>query len=99
MHVPLAREEDELTLSEIGIDKRMRDAMKSQVPSRKPGVFPFVGHREHITYIDMRPFVVPPRFPLWRGSGLSRITFKPLGHVVVVTLLIPHHAGPGLALN
>ena len=45
MHVPLARQLDQLTLRELGIDQPERNDVESEIPSRVPGVLPRIGHR------------------------------------------------------
>jgi hypothetical protein len=37
VHVPLAREQDELVLRELGVDQRERHAVEREIPRRVPG--------------------------------------------------------------
>ena len=58
MHVPLARQEHELMLGEIGVDQGERNAVKGQIPGGVPGVLPLVGHRQHVGVGQVAPFDV-----------------------------------------
>ncbi len=59
VHVPLAREQQELLLGEVGVDEGERDAVEGEVPRRVPGVLPLVGHRDHVGVEEVRPLGVP----------------------------------------
>src|SRR5512139_2305884 len=48
MQIKLAQYQAYLFLGIVQIDHRQRDGMKSQVPCRKPRVFPFIRHRNDI---------------------------------------------------
>src|SRR5579862_8991354 len=99
MHVPLASEQQKLLLGELAVDVREREAMKTKIPGRVPGVFPFVRHRDHIGVVEMGPLPVATLPALGWRSGLSGITGEPLRHVVVEELLAPDHPREGLALH
>src|SRR5450432_1461417 len=58
MRIPFAQDEIELSLGEMRIDKRERDAMKSQVPRRIPGIFPAIRHRHDALVEKVRPLGV-----------------------------------------
>ena len=60
MHVPLAREQHELLLGELGVDERERDRVEREIPRRVPRVFPLVGHRDDVGVVEMRPLPVAP---------------------------------------
>ena len=51
-------EELELALGKVGIHHRQRNAVKSQIPCGKPGVFPIIRHREDIFGIEVFPSAV-----------------------------------------
>src|SRR5205823_519442 len=55
MHVPLATEKEQLVLRKLGIEARHRDALEREIPRCKPGIFPAVGHRDHVARPDMIP--------------------------------------------
>ena len=44
VHVPFARQQDELTLGELGVNHRQRNAMERQIPRGIPRILPFVRH-------------------------------------------------------
>ena len=76
MHVPFARQQDELVLGKLGVDHRQRNAMKREVPRRIPRILPFVGHGDDVGVVEVRPFVVAPMLAFgggggWPGSPLS----------------------------
>src|SRR5205814_5390090 len=68
VHVPLAQHQRELFFREVRIYERKRNAVKRQIPSRIPWVFPLVGHGDYVSVVQMSPFVITtvPAF-LWRG--------------------------------
>ena len=99
VHIPFAGEQHELFLGEVGIDERQRDAVKCQIPSGIPWVFPLVGHGDDVCIVQMRPLVVTAVRRSARRRRLERIAFEPAWDVVMVKLLAPDHAGEGLALH
>src|SRR5690348_17910857 len=99
MHVPFAREKDELLLGEFGVDVCEGNAMEGQVPRCVPGVLPFVGHRNDVGDVEMLPFAVTSVAAPRRWWRLSRVAFQPPWHIEVKILLAPDHAGKGLPLN
>ena len=96
VHVPLAQEEDELLLREVGVDHRQGHAVKGQVPRRVPGVLPLVRHRDDVGVVEVRPVGVAPSPSPCRRGRLGRVAVEPVLHDVVVELLRPEHAGEGL---
>ena len=56
--IPLVAHVQELLLGEIGIDARQGHTMKSQVPTRIPGIFPGVRHQDHVIVAQMLPGVI-----------------------------------------
>ena len=71
--------------------------MKRQVPGREPRVLPGVGHRHDVEGLEAAPPGVAAVPPLRRRRRLARVAVEPAGHVVVVELLAPEHAGERLA--
>ena len=97
VHVPLAQEQDELRLGELGVDHRQRDAVERQVPGGVPRVLPLVGHRDDVVVVEVRPLVVAADLARRRRRRLGRIAVEPALDVVVIELLAPQQAGEGLA--
>src|SRR5215831_3630722 len=58
VHVPFAHHQHQLLFCEIRIDKRKRYAMKRQVPSRVPRIFPLIRHRDNIRIVKMVPLMI-----------------------------------------
>ena len=58
VHVPLAAEQDQLRLRELGVDVRERDAVEREVPGGVPRVLPRVRHRDHVEVVQVPPLVV-----------------------------------------
>ena len=58
VHVPLAQQQHELLLGELGVDQRERHAVEREVPGRVPGVLPLVRHRDDVGVVEVRPLVV-----------------------------------------
>ena len=48
VHVPLAQQQHELLLGEVGVDEGERDAVEREVPRGVPGVLPLVRHRDDV---------------------------------------------------
>ena len=63
VHVPLAAQQDQLRLRELGVDVRERDAVEGEIPGRVPGVLPGVRHRDDVHVVQVRPLVVAARQP------------------------------------
>ena len=53
VHIPFAREQNELALCELGINHRQRDAMEGEIPRGVPRVFPFVGHGDDVRIVEV----------------------------------------------
>ncbi len=97
MHVPLAKQENELLLCEIGIHQSNGDAVEGEIPGGIPGILPFVGHGNDVVVVEMGPILVAA-FPTFRGRlGPSGIALEPVMNVVMIELLGPEHPGKGLA--
>ena len=73
VHVPLAAEQDELGLGELGVDVGQRDAVEGQVPGGVPRVLPLVGHRDDVAVVEVRPLVVAAREALGRRRRVGRV--------------------------
>ena len=96
MHVPLAQQQQELLLGEVGIDAGKRDHVEGQVPGGEPGVLPLVGHRDDVAVEQVRPVGVAALGAAGRRRGLRRIALEPVLDDVVVELLAPEQAGVAL---
>ena len=99
VHVPLARQQHQLLLRELGIDQREGDAVKGEIPGGVPGVFPLVGHRDDVGVVEVAPLAVAAVEARGGRRGLARIALEPARNVDVVELLAPDHAGECLALD
>ena len=97
MHVPLAQEQHELVLGEVGIDLREGDHVEGQVPGGVPRVLPLVGHRDDVAIVKVGPVCVAARGSAGGRRRLLRIALKPIPHNVMVELLAPKQARVGLA--
>src|SRR6478752_9081382 len=73
--------------------------MKSEVPSGIPGIFPFVGHRNDIRIVEMRPIRIPAMQTVRRGLRSGRVTAQPAIHFVVIELFAPQQSCECLALD
>jgi hypothetical protein len=89
VHVPLARHEQQLFLSELGIDESQSDTVKCQIPGRVPRIFPLVRHRYDIRVVQMAPFVVAAVQTLFWRLRTGRIAFEPAIKIVIVNLFAP----------
>jgi hypothetical protein len=87
VHVPVARQQQQLVLGEARIDQRQGDGMKRQVPGGVPWVFPFVGHCDNVGVVQMPPVGIASVPPRWGRRGLQRIAVQPFGNIEVVELL------------
>ena len=85
----LEEEEPELVLGECGVDQREGHALECQVPSRKPRIFPLVGHRHHAQRVEMPPVAVADRQAAGGGRGGWIVSVEPFVHVEDVALLRP----------
>src|SRR5437667_7066927 len=96
VHVPLAREQDELLLCEVRVDHGKRNAVEREIPRGKPRILPVVRHREDVVNVNMRPLAVAAALPAG-GWGLSgRIAVEPRLDDIMVKLLGPEHPYEGL---
>ena len=97
VHVPLAAEQDQLRLRELGVDVRERDAVEGEVPGRVPGVLPRVRHRDHVELFEVASSRRCGRASALGRRRAGRVAVEPALDVVVVELLRPEHPGEGLA--
>ena len=78
VHVPLAQQQEQLLLGEVGVDQRERDAVEGEVPRRVPRVLPLVRHRDDVGVVEVRPVGVAAVPALgraargWSGSPSSQ---------------------------
>ncbi len=96
VHVPLAREQGELLLGELGVEERDGDGVKREIPRRVPGVLPLVGHREDLTVEEVGPLGVLAASPLWGRRGALRVAAEPALDVEAVELLRPEEPSGAL---
>ncbi len=93
VHVPLAAEEEQLLLRELGIDGGHRQHVEREVPCRVPRVLPLVGHRDDVRVVEVGPLVVATGVARWRRRRQRRVAFEPLADVVAIVLLRPEQPG------
>ena len=99
VHVPLAQQQDELPLGEVGVDQGERDAVEGQVPGGEPGVLPLVRHRDDVGVVEVAPVRVAAVPALRRRRRPGRVAVQPALDVVVVELLGPDQPGERLPLD
>ena len=97
MHVPLAQEQHQLLLGEVGVDERQRDAVEGQVPGGVPGILPLVGHGDDVGVVELDPLVVAALLAFRRRRGIGGVALQPVLDHVVIVLFRPEHAGEALA--
>src|SRR5579862_4408477 len=92
VYVPLAEHQRELLFCEIRVDQGERNAVKRQVPSRIPWVFPLVRHGDYVSVVQVSPLMIAP-FPSLPGWGrVVWIASQPVSDDVVIELLGPEHS-------
>src|ERR1700719_593062 len=72
--------------------------MEGQIPGGVPGIFPCVGHGNHVGIIQMYPAGVATSAALRRRRRLGGISFEPHGNVVMIGLLVPQQPRECLSL-
>ena len=90
---PLAAQQQQLAFGECRVDVCERHGVEGEIPRGEPGVLPFVRHRHDVEGVELAPSGVAPVEPGGRRRRHSRVAVEPAGHVVVVELLAPQHAG------
>ena len=73
--------------------------MKSQVPTRIPGIFPGIGHQDHVIVAQMLPGVIASMPAFFGRRRFGGIAGEPAKNVVVKELLGPQQTGKGLPLH
>src|SRR3984885_13019237 len=96
VHVPLAQQEEKLTLRKLRINPRHGNHMEGRVPRSEPRVLPLIGHRKDVSAEEMTP-VFRLLHPLWWRRDLCGITAHPCLSDEVVKLLTPKQAGKRLS--
>jgi hypothetical protein len=97
MHVPLAQEQDELLLRELGIDARHRKHVEREIPGRVPRVLPLVRHRDHVAVVEMAPIAIAALLADLGRARLLRVAVEPRVDRVVIELTAPQESGVRLA--
>ena len=91
VHEPRLVNQFKLLLGEVRIHDRKCDGVEGEIPCRKPGILPLVGHGNDIRGGKMGPSVVASTLDRAAISGI------PVVNVVDVVLLGPEHASKRLA--
>jgi hypothetical protein len=99
VHVPLAQDEPELFLRDVGIDDGERDAVEGEVPGGVPGILPFVRHQQHVCVVNVGPLMITAKSAPGRRRRLAGVALEPILDHVVVILLRPQQARQRLARN
>ena len=97
VHVPLAKEQDELVLGEVRVDEGEGQAVEGEIPGRVPRVFPLVRHRDDVAVVQVRPLAVAAAPALGGRRRLRGVALEPSPDVVVVELLGPEETAERLA--
>ena len=100
MGVKTAQHKQQLFFGEVEIDQRKRDGVKSQIPSRIPGILPLVGHGNNVTVKHVEPLGIA-RGPFARSQQrMCLMLTQPAIKVEIVILLasITFRPAPGDAL-
>ena len=99
VHEPLARQQHELVLREVGVDEGERDRVEREVPGGEPWVLPRIGHRDDVGAIQLAPVGVAAGLALDRRRRAGRIAVEPPSDVVAVELLAPDQARESSTLD
>src|SRR5262249_33981765 len=95
----LEKHQPELFLGVVRIDEREDDAVKSEVPRGEPRILPLVRHGGDAHRVEMPPAAIAADVALGgRGEG-GIVAVEPDVDVEQIALLVPEHAGEGLALD
>ena len=89
VHVPLAQEQDQLLLGEVGVHLGVGDHVERQVPGGVPRVLPLVRHGDDLAVEEVRPVGVAAGVPGLVGSGHVGVSPQPVLDGVVVELFAP----------
>ena len=89
VHVPLAHQQDQLSLGPLRVDHCHGNHVESKVPGGKPRILPLVGHRQHVQTVQVLPVRVPPMGAGFRWGRRIGVSLQPQFDAVVVELLAP----------
>src|SRR5215472_9380584 len=95
MQVKPEKQQVELLLGKIDVDRGERNGVKRQIPSGEPRIFPFIRHRDDMAADHVEPLVVPD--PAARPSHIDAVLLEPFVYIVKEILLAPQHAGQRLS--
>ncbi len=95
----LEEQHPELLLGQLRVHEGQGHALEGQIPGRKPGVLPLVGHAKHPHRVQVPPVRVAELQPGGGGRGAGVVALQPLVDVEDVDLLRPEQAREGLALD
>ena len=76
-----------------------RQHVKCSIPGGKPGILPFVRHRNHVPAVDMLPIVISSRPATGRRHGRVLISSQPVLDDVLIELFGPEQPRGHLASN
>ena len=88
-----------MPLGKVRVEPRKRNGMKGQIPSRKPRIFPLVGHRKDIGRVHLLPSLVARVGAALKFKGHFGVAFEPFVYVVIIKLFVPQHTRKSLTLN
>src|SRR3989344_1199847 len=94
----IEEQKPKLIFCKLDIEQRIGECMKSQIPSGKPRVFPFVGHSKNAHGNNMAPVCVSDRL-VRRRRRIARISLQPASHIEKIGLFAPDQARNRLSLN
>src|SRR5450631_3040898 len=58
MHVPLPQKQLQLLFREGGVKMGKWQHVEREIPSGKPGILPFIRHRNHVPAVHLQPIVI-----------------------------------------
>jgi hypothetical protein len=97
-HIPFPHNQQELVFGKAGINQGHGNALKSHIPCRVPGVFPFIGHGNDVLIFKMLPIVISSLFSSGiRGTDPIPIA-QPFLHIKIIELFVPKKTGQCLTL-
>ena len=94
MHVPFARQQQQLVLRHRRVGMGENDAVKGEVPRGVPRILPLIRHRDDVVVAEVAPSRVAAGFP--RSGGRHLVALEPARNVVVIELQAPDHSREGL---
>ena len=99
MRIQIPKHKQELVLGKVEVHERQRNGMKSEIPGRIPGIFPLVGHGEHVAVEHVEPLGISGFAVRVPEQGVSFVLVQPFVQIEVVVLLAPEHSGERLAMH